>query len=152
MRLTLPSLGCLLLILTACTRSPAELGADGSLVISSGTSFNMCVGYCKSELVLDGTTARLMERSRDEKHYPDRERSIQLTTEEWERIRRLADPAALKSVEGVHGCPDCADGGAEWVEIRTEEESIRATFDHGHTLEPTAELQAELRAVRSRFP
>jgi hypothetical protein len=152
MRPTLPSLGCLLLILAACAVSPAEPGTDGSLEVSRGTSFGMCLGYCETELVLAGATATLTERSRDPKRYPTRERSIELTAKEWKRIRAMADRRALRIVEGVHGCPDCADGGAEWVEIRTAKESIRATFDHGRTLGPIADLQAALRAVRLQFP
>jgi hypothetical protein len=54
-------------------------------------------------------------------------------------------------VEGVHGCPDCADGGAEWVQVRASGDSIRATFEYGATLEPIAALQAEIRALRARF-
>jgi hypothetical protein len=54
-------------------------------------------------------------------------------------------------VAGVHGCPDCADGGAEWVAIQTPDQTIQTTYEYGHNLERIGELQKELRAVRQRF-
>jgi hypothetical protein len=128
----------------------------GSRLISSGTFFNMCVGYCVSELVVDSTTAVLTETSHQPERYPRRTRSLELTRDEADRLHGLADLERLRSVAGVHGCPDCADGGGEWVEIRwrvqlMEVSIVRATFDYGRVLEPIEELQTELRALRARF-
>jgi hypothetical protein len=71
---------------------------------------------------------------------------------DWRRIRALVDPAALKRLEGVHGCPDCADGGAEWIQLGAGNDSVRVTFEYGATLAGIAPLQAEIRALRDRFP
>jgi hypothetical protein len=67
-------------------------------------------------------------------------------------VRSLVDAAALRRLEGVHGCPDCADGGAEWIEIGSAAGPIRVTFEYGATLDGIGALQAELRALRNRFP
>lgn len=120
-------------------------------MVSSGTSFGFCFGYCFTELVLEPGSARLTESSRDVAAYPTKTRSRALTAEEWSRIRGLADPSVMATVAGVHGCPDCADGGAEWVEVRTARDSIRATFEYGRDLEPIAALQAEVRALREQL-
>jgi hypothetical protein len=133
----------------ACARSATQIEPD--LVVAGGTSFGFCAGYCNTELIVDSTSVRLIESGRDPQTHPTKTRSLSITESEWERIRSLADPAVLTTVEGVHGCPDCADGGAEWVQVRTGADSIRATFEYGATLEPIAALQAEIRALRARF-
>jgi hypothetical protein len=35
----------------------------------------------------------------------------------------------------VIGCPDCADGGGEWIEVSVAGESHRVTFDNGANIE-----------------
>lgn len=149
MRTSLPLAAFLMLASSAC--SPTEPGAKGYFEIVHGTSFNMCVGYCTSVLVIDGTTARLTETSRDSSSYPRRTRSLQLTQSEWLRLRELADPEELSRVAGVHGCPDCADGGAEWIAVQMRRRAIEAKYEYRHELEPITELQTELRALRQRF-
>jgi hypothetical protein len=141
-----------LLILAAPTCSLSGPGADGPSVVVHGTSFGMCGGYCKSTLEINGTTARLTQVGWDSIRYPRRTRSIELGEAEWRHLRALANVEDLSSVAGVHGCPDCADGGAEWITIETPEQTIRTTYEYGHDLERIAELQHQLRAIRQRFP
>ena len=32
------------------------------------------------------------------------------------------------------GCPDCADGGSEWIEILANNKTYKVTFENGETL------------------
>lgn len=150
------ALSSALLVLAACAGQPTDSGTSRAslrregLGLSSGTSFGMCVGYCRTELVLDSPMVAFTERG-NTGDLPERTRSATLTPAEWDRLRSALDVAALAGVEGVHGCPDCADGGAEWIEVERPE-ALRVTFEYGAVLEPIAPLQAELRALRARFP
>jgi hypothetical protein len=117
--------------------------------ITSGTSFGMCAGYCMTELRIDSTSITLTEESwRSE--LPARTRTLPLDRRDWNRLRALVDTAAIRSLEGVHGCPDCADGGAEWIQIESID-SLRVTFEYGAELGGIEELQAEIRELRARF-
>jgi hypothetical protein len=147
------------LALAGCTSSalgPESLGRGSvdlsALALTSGTSFGECLGYCRTELRVDSLTVTMVEVPQGQPQLPTRTRTLQLSRAEWARIRALVDPAALKRLEGVHGCPDCADGGAEWIEIGPESARVRVTFEFGATLPGIAPLQAELRALRARFP
>jgi hypothetical protein len=120
-------------------------------VIIHGTSFGFCAGYCTFVLEVDGAIARLTETSRDSRTHPRRIHVLALTPAEAARVHALADPQTLASVAGVHGCPDCADGGAEWIEISVLGTAIRTTYEYGDDLDPIAELQAELRSLRQRI-
>jgi hypothetical protein len=149
-------------LVAGCTTSgtDAEIlqGAAQSLQeleLTSGTSFGMCAGYCRTELTIDSlllTLTELSEGGRGAQPLPDRTRTLPLELAEWKRVRSLVDAAALKRLEGVHGCPDCADGGAEWIQIGAGKDSVRVTFQYGDTLTGIAPLQIEIRALRDRFP
>lgn len=150
------ALASALLVLTACTAQPTDSGTSPAslrregLGLASGTSFGMCVGYCRTELVFDSPTVRFTELG-NTGDVPERTRSATLGPAEWSRLRSALDVAALARLEGVHGCPDCADGGAEWIQIERPA-TLRVTFEYGSVLAPIAPLQAELRALRAAFP
>lgn len=140
----------LLLASVACSKSTTEAEGPAFSGLASGTSFGMCAGYCRTELRIDSTAVTFIETSQVQQ-LPPRTQSLVLTTSEWQRIRSAVDAAALSRMAGVHGCPDCADGGAEWIEIRTAEATVRVTFEYGKVLDPISALQTEIRALRERF-
>jgi hypothetical protein len=151
MRLKLSPLYAAALLFAGFACSPTEPGANRAFDVLYGTSFNMCVGYCTTILTVRGTTAQLTETSHGDSRFPRRVRALELTDTEAKRIRTLANADDVKRVEGVHGCPDCADGGAEWIAVRAGRTTIEARYDFRRTLDPIAELQTELRALRQRF-
>jgi hypothetical protein len=140
-----------LLASAACSRSTTEADSTSIVTLSSGTSFGMCMGYCRTELVIDSMTATFTESSWPVSGLPPKTQTLTLTQVEWQRLRSRVDVSAITRMAGVHGCPDCADGGAEWIELRTAETTARVTFEFGSVLEPIAALQAEIRALRERF-
>ena len=139
-------------LLAGCTQSAnSPETTDRSIVIANAIYFGFCQGYCYSELTIEGETLRLTDTSRNPTQFPPRTRTLTLSSGDRVRIDSLLDPTALSALEGVHGCPDCADGGGEWIEIRSGTDSTRVTFEYAATLTPIAPLQAELRALRKRF-
>ena len=120
-----------------------------SLPLVSGTSFGMCGGYCVTELRIDSLSATLTETSQV-LDLPARTRTLPLSLAEWVGLQALVDTATFRSLEGVHGCPDCADGGAEWIQIETNP-PVRVTFEYGAMLDGIEDLQAAIRELRGRF-
>ena len=57
----------------------------------------------------------------------------------------------LLEFEDVIGCPDCADGGGEWIEVTFDDTVKRITFEYGDTLEPIQNLIDQMRIIRERF-
>jgi hypothetical protein len=140
----------LILTLSGCGETDQTGIGDGqSIEITSGTSFGMCAGYCLTELRIERSAITLVEDSQMQ-DLPTRSRTLPLSVPEWNRLQSLVDSAAFERLEGVHGCPDCADGGAEWIQIETAE-PIRVTFEYGAELDGIDELQAEIRELRNRF-
>lgn len=142
-----------LALTAACSGAPiASLAVGQELVVRSGTSFGFCLGYCVRELRVTADWAQLTETARDPVRNPPRVRSLPISAQEWSRISALADPARFQGLQEVYGCPDCADGGAEWVEVEQGGERRRVTFEHGRSVPGIQPLVEELRRIRERFP
>jgi hypothetical protein len=142
----------LLLTFAACGGGGNQTAVlvDGQPVeITSGTSFGMCAGYCLTELRIDSTSLTLVEESW-RADLPTRTTTLPLDRREWSRFQALVDTAAIRVLEGVHGCPDCADGGAEWIQIEGVD-SVRVTFEYGAELDGIEDLQRGIRELRARF-
>ena len=121
------------------------------LVVRSGTSFGMCIGYCATELRIEGERLVLTRTSRDEAQYPKQTETKTISREEWEAITKLVEESAFGALEEVYGCPDCADGGAEWIEVERDGVQNRVTFEYGKSVAGIEALIAKLRELRARF-
>ena len=94
--------------------------------VNYGVYFGECLGYCAHDLFLtDG-------QSKSHHHFnggaPDR-----MCTEDythWSSLTASIDFNEFKQLEEIIGCPDCADGGAEWIEITNDGETYRVTFEY----------------------
>lgn len=99
-------------ILTSCTSEETNTIQK----ISYGTSFGMCVGYCKHDVKITKSTITYNCSSWSNTEKP-LSKTTQFTSEEWDAIRTKIDSAKFFNLDEIIGCPDCADGGAEWIEI-----------------------------------
>jgi hypothetical protein len=117
--------------------------------ISSGTSFGMCFAYCQQSINI--TTSLLVAAKQAnfvQKPYPPVQRSFPFDSNQWNELVSLVDWPVFRSLSDTIGCPDCADGGAEWIEIVTNDENKRVTFDYGTTVATIDGLTQRLRAIR----
>lgn len=142
----------LTLALAAC-QAPGG-GANDVLRVASTTSFGMCVGYCKTSLVLTPQKAVLTSEPSGRGMSADaKPKSVEkpLSPAQWRDIAELAAAATIDALPDVIGCPDCADGGAESLTIEKEGSSKTITFDHGADIREAAPLLAMVRALRAEI-
>jgi hypothetical protein len=128
-------------------QSVASPGPVDQIVVRGGTSFGECIGYCVTELRADAYEARLT-RSGWASSVPIQTVALAMNREEWSAIVSSIDLIAFASLREIHGCPDCADGGAEWVELTTAGFSKRVTFEYGTELPEIARLLENIRKLR----
>jgi hypothetical protein len=119
--------------------------------ISSGTSFGECVGYCQRELIVTEGHISYKATRNDLVNYPALETDTTFQNQEWLALTALVDFDALLSHEDVLGCPDCTDGGAEWIEVVLDGQSKKITFEYGDSLDTIQDLIDEIRRLRNRF-
>ena len=60
----------------------------------------------------------------------------------WAELQTLIDFLVMQDLEDVIGCPDCADGGATYIELTQNGETKRVTFETGNP-PPALELLYE---------
>ena len=135
-----------LLCATACANPsrPSEI-----VRVRATTSFGFCVGYCRTTLEISSSEVVFVKEGwRGE---PPLRQTATLTPSEWNDLVRAVDRARLEALPNVIGCPDCADGGAESVDVLAANWSKAVTFDHGADLPSIRPLLDRVRAIRQRF-
>jgi hypothetical protein len=119
--------------------------------IGYGSSFGFCFGYCTRELSAENQTIILSASSRQDEYPPIKE-SMEISQDEWEHLLQLAETSEIESYKEVIGCPDCADGGAEWVSITQGDKEYKVTFEFGRPPESMMELVDMLRGWMGSLP
>lgn len=84
--------------------------------VKYGTSFGECVGYCKMDLTISAGLVKF-----DKSGWIDTIRTVTFTKiqdeSNWYFFQSELKVTSFLDLPPVIGCPDCADGGAEWLEI-----------------------------------
>lgn len=121
--------------MSACENTAPASAAEWTF--RSGTSFGMCIGPCRQEAIFtaDRVLFEVYTSSGRGGANPVRsEFSEAMSPDFWRDAVTLFDLSEWKALEAVQGCPDCADGGAEWIEWTDGIKTHRVTFEHGSTL------------------
>jgi hypothetical protein len=131
-----------------CGSSPT--GPDDVAAIRVATSFGFCLGYCQATLEI--TPQGLVYLEEDLRGgLPPRRQSATLSAAEWQSLVEAVDRSRMESLPERIGCPDCADGGAEWLEVVATDWQRRITFEARASIPELQPLLERARALRSRF-
>jgi hypothetical protein len=100
--------------------------------INYGTSFGECIGYCKHDIsIRKGLITYNCSGWIDTIHTITRTET--LSDSLWNSVRANLKLNAFLDLPEVIGCPDCADGGAEWLEIVLNSGAKhKVTFEYGN--------------------
>lgn len=151
----------LLFLLSAC-RQPVFHEAFSALefsvskeniVFRVGTSFGECIGYCRTEMKVNGTTLQLKESGWNfsSMQVPDRFYTDSITVDEWNALVDAFDWRTFAALDSVIGCPDCADGGAEWLEVEYFGKVKKVTIEYGAELKGLESFLEQVRTIRERL-
>jgi hypothetical protein len=124
-----------------------EINITPDTKLEYGTSFGMCVGYCVKTMEITDSKILFSATSRIEE---DEDKVIEQksTREEFEKVLNSLNLDEFRSLPDIIGCPDCADGGAEFITLVYEGEEKTVTFEYGDDLENQNEA---LRILRKKF-
>lgn len=143
-------------LLAACSptslapKQPAPPDPSGIVGIETGTFYGECAGYCWTELTLRPDTATLVNSSWEDRP-PSVTESRAVSAEQWSKLVATIDKTAFLALPEVIGCPDCTDGGGEWIEIDFGSTKKKITFEAHTEIPELASLTAELRPVREEL-
>jgi len=118
----------LIVIANSCTKEESE-----KLVkLNYGTSFGMCVGYCKKSMSLEAGSITYNRSGWINTIEPITCKE-ELENSNWIFINKQLDITEFLKLQETIGCPDCADGGAEWIEIEAlNGNKHKVTFEYMH--------------------
>lgn len=135
---------------TACTTVKEEenIGAKGqSIVIKGGFSFGECEKNCKATVVVvDNKITYSSFKNGDST--PLKECSESISSNTVSSLIATIDYGAFMNLPATIGCPDCADGGAEWIELSAPNGGHKVTFEYG---KPPVELKALSLFLHTQF-
>jgi hypothetical protein len=138
--------------LLSCERhlsSPQESAA--ALEIRSGSSFGECLGYCIREIRITEATVIYTASGWRSVQFPEKRTVSRLSSSPWRQLTQLLDPEALQSLPERIGCPDCADGGAEWIERIGNDGGRKVTFEYNTQIKGLKEALTMLRNLRQEY-
>lgn len=69
----------------------------------------------------------------------------------WSDLVSAINIEAFFAWEEVIGCPDCADGGAEWIEITTSTGTHKVTYEYDIPPNAVKPFHAKLVELKSSF-
>lgn len=101
-------------ILVACQSKTK----DKLIQINYGTEFGRCRGYCVHTTLITPKKVSYIDRVRgDTIKNPTKSKTIKIRPSYWDSLVTLYKSSNLMTLPDVIGCPGCADGGIEWIEI-----------------------------------
>jgi hypothetical protein len=134
----------------ACDSSSSPTATNGVSTIRSTTSFGFCLGYCRTTLDVSSNEFAFVEEGTRSTDVTPRRRTGSISSSEWESLAGAVDRDRVQALPDVIGCPDCADGGAESIEIHGEGWRKTVTFEFGANVPELQPLLDRVRALRER--
>lgn len=122
--------------------------------ISSGLSFGMCRGYCRQAINITSNPLRILaskEPNFEQNIYPPIQKPFLITSNQWDSVSSDVKLNIFQSLGDTIGCPDCADGGAEWIHIVWTTGNKRVTFENGRAIKGLEALVEKLRQMRQQY-
>ncbi len=102
--------------------------------IKHGSSFGMCHGYCFKESTYTPQEKIVFSKAygrTDPAEFPDKSDTLILDIASWNELVNSFVVDSFFLLDKTIGCPDCADRGAEWVEIMSNNKVHKVVFDFG---------------------
>ncbi len=119
-----------ILMTSSCKKNGDNSKANSISSIKYGTSFGECLGYCAHNMTIQKDSIFFSKSGWNMQDVlPDESAKENISPEYWNALLEKIDFEAFIELDDVIGCPDCADGGAGWIEITKNNQSHRVTFD-----------------------
>lgn len=121
---------CILIsMLSLAFMSCEDKHEEEEIIVRYGTSFGECIGYCRQQITISDETTIYLKQTWDNS-LPDVKLNVEHSENAKESLFDAIDIDAFTDLASVIGCPDCADGGAEWIEIEKGDIHHKVTFEY----------------------
>jgi hypothetical protein len=118
--------------------------------IGYGSSFGMCVGYCSSNLLISDLKLTF-SKSKNGQTADTKTCSKTISEADINVIKNELNIDKISALPEVIGCPDCADGGAEWIAINADGKQYKITYEYGKAPKELEAAVARLKVMKDSF-
>ena len=146
----IPALLMFAFVLLSCEENEPVMTKNYDYV-KYGTSFNMCAGYCYNQLEISDSKIEFKKKGWLASSIPEILIKEGIHIDYWEKLIAKINFDSFTALDTIIGCPDCADGGAEWVEIQKGGVKHRVVFEYGDEPLNTRPFIEYLRAYMCAF-
>jgi hypothetical protein len=118
--------------------------------VAAGDSFGECLGYCQRDVEVDRSETKFTASgwNRDGT-LPTVDSTRSTDAALFGLLSNAVTWTRFSSLDSVYGCPDCTDGGAEWIELEDASGRVkRVTFEYAFPPEPLTAMADTLRSIR----
>ena len=124
-------IACIYLFMVSCEKEKDthHINVNDSLSVNFGTSFGECYSYCRHEIELSDTIANITISSWYSDKYPTKHYTKYITTAKWDSVVNEIRKINFAKLDTFYGCPDCCDGGAGWIIVKTKNDQHKVMFD-----------------------
>lgn len=139
------------LLIGAISSCSASKDSNSVTYIKHGSSFGMCHGYCFNETTFTKSEKIAFSKAygrTNPDEFPDKSDTTLLEEALWNELINSFEVDSFFILEERIGCPDCADGGSEWIEICANNKTYKVTFENG---EPLKSMDKLLKLVREEI-
>ena len=143
-----------LLIVSLVTVAYGKYETEDVRSISSGLSFGRCGGYCQQSINATLHPSQLIASKKanfDETSYPPLQRQFPFSSNQWTQLVSLLNSKVFTELDDTIGCPGCADGGIEWIQVDWIDATKRVTFENGRNIKGIEELTEKLQQMREEY-
>lgn len=136
----------IILLLVSCEKTDINSQSSNYDYIKYGTSFGECIGYCIRTIEVTDSNINLSKKGWNmEGKLLDQNMSETIDFTYWNSLIETLDFDAFLKLDSIIGCPDCADGGAEWIEIKKKDKTYKVTFEYWNQPKTVSDLVGYLR-------
>ena len=136
-----------------CEKGTTEkLTSDSIDTIRYGTSFGECMGYCIRDITITESEINFEKRGWGMNGMlPEVSSSKNINSADWAALIEKVDFDSFILLDSVIGCPDCADGGAEYIEIVKGNQNHKVVFEFMNVPNELGEIIDSLRNRMQMF-
>jgi hypothetical protein len=117
-----------ILIIAGCARDNHSCGI---LKIEYGTSFGECWGFCNRYISI-APDEIVFTKTGWADSVITRHCSEEISKDDYRTLTAKIQLSEFNQMDEIIGCPDCADGGAEWIRIVRADNDKKVTFEFGN--------------------
>jgi hypothetical protein len=120
--------------------------------VRTGISCGWCTSnYHDNEATIESGSIVRVNRSSDQKAYPDLETKYRITKRDWVDLQHFIDARVLAAFNDRTGCPGCADESVVWVEVQFSDGTKKSVgYNRGEETPPITALLQKIATIEAR--